>query len=382
MIDSNLAYSEGVQAVGNGTNFTESSLLFYLNDQVNRSNLTFTVENQTGVVATGVIEEPYSSFSVSGYLGYNTCYAYGVQNVTFYVNSSLAYLSDYNITVNATDSYGNSSKIILRRIEFIDKNPDYMTHVTILSDSNNQTVFNSSDLTQGSVYISFKWANYLNGSFDLARYTTLPAASNISSGIGKYITTVIDPNSTRNLQYAEVRLYYNSSDVSKYNISNESALAFYTYDSDTDSFTKVAGSYDNSTDHYIYMNTTHFSTYGVYEDTSNSSNTPSPSPPSSGSSGSGGGGGGYTIPVTTQNVTNSTHIVVQQRLDCSALRLPNGSTCNGSGVYIPPQTVVEERQVEVVREVAPDWSYWAIGALAVLSLVLAAMLVRASRRTV
>ena len=315
-------------------------------------NITFKIENITNVIA-----------STSNFSGTIDGLLRDVRSLPFNItNFSAKTRGDYNLTVTIDDSLGNISKRTIRTLRFIE-DPEALAHIIIKTNLTNMTTVN----VNGSVSASFdfKFKNYTNGTMDIARYNSSPESAVIAgSALGKYIEVALEQNLTTNMQWAIVRIHYTDQDLIDNGIVTESNLKFYQFDEGSGTWIEVVGSGVDVVNNFVFMNVTHFSTYGVYE------GLPAPTPiPTSGSVG---GGGGSYLSVTNKNETNSTHIVIREILDCSSIGLPDGSTCNESWVYIPDRVEMKEveKRVEVVKEAMPTWSYVVMGLMAAIILIL------------
>lgn len=313
----------------------------------NSANFTYSIENSTMLI------DSYDESETS----YSGILLFGASDIVFYLsNISVVLRTPYNITLNVTDQYGNSSKFFLREIRFID-NPLALERFTFTANSSNMTSVNASGTVSTS--IDFKFRNFLNGSYDIARYDHNPENENATSSVlGKFIEVEMEPNVTQNLEWAILRIHYTDQDLVDNNVQNEANLAFYLFNETTGDWEIVPGSGVDTTNNFVYMNTTHFSTYGVFEQ-------PSSQPPAQQSSGGGGGGGTY-VPIAKKNETNSTHTIIREELDCAGLNLPEGGECNESWVYVPERVEIREveKRVEVVKEEVPVWSYAVMGIMA------------------
>jgi len=246
----------------------------------NPNNTTFKIENDTNVVAT--------SNKILGYISTGNGAVYSSSLIFNITNFSAKTRNDYNLTVTLNDDLGNISKKTIRKVRFIE-NPEALEHITI---TNNATNMSSVDVV-GSVNASFdfKFLNYTNGTMDIARYNSSPESASIAgSALGKYIEVMLEPNLTANLRWAIVRVHYTDFELANKSIQNEASLRFYEYDESSQSWVVVPGSGVDVDNNFVYMNVTHFSTYGVYEE---------PAAAASTSSSGGGGGGKKTVNQTT-----------------------------------------------------------------------------------
>lgn len=243
----------------------------------------FIIENQTNVVAT----------NSTGGGGDPHRYINKVQFNVY--NFSVVQRKDYNVSLNVTDPYGNWSKFFVKQIKFIE-NPQSFERVIYTVNSSNISFVNKSDTVNVSIDMKFRTLRSVGeaGLIYMALYDHNPEGTNATaSALGKFIDIEGDSNVTLDMQWTNFRLHYKDSDLVVHNISDESAMAFYFYNETTGQWQKMDQTYTDTANNFVYMNTTHFSTYGVFEVLSTASSS------SSGSSSSGGGGGGSVTSTTT-----------------------------------------------------------------------------------
>jgi len=150
--------------------------------------------------------------------------------------------------------------------------------------SNQTTVLNTTNSTD--TLIEFNVNGNSSGSVTVVKSSLKPINStDIKSGLGKYITITVAEQVEANLNNSIIRVSYADSEVSGI---QESTLRLYRWNGSAWNIfdgTGIGGV--DSSNNIVFANTTQFSTWAVFGDS-----TPASSPSSSGGGGSTGGGGG------------------------------------------------------------------------------------------
>ncbi|MBN2014313.1 MAG: hypothetical protein JW778_03955 [Candidatus Altiarchaeota archaeon] len=118
-----------------------------------------------------------------------------------------------------------------------------------------------------------------------------------ASALGRYAEIIADSSVVNNLKYILIKVYYSDSEVTAAGLV-ESQLRLYRYDENTDTWVLltpdlswVFGSGVDTTNNFVWANTSRFSTYGIWEGTTTTTTTP-PAPTTTRYYGGGGGGSG------------------------------------------------------------------------------------------
>lgn len=248
---------------------------FSLSEAVNLdNNITFVIGNSTHFVGSATVNNWTSAYN-----------PYKIVNTTPINLDGILYRTPYNLTLNFT---GYNTSEVLQEIEFIES-PEFINKTFLLcSPVCHQFRDNSVNLT-----LDIAFNQSMQSGITMASYSSPPSGTVAqNSGFGKFYTIDISPNATSFLRWVYYRQYYTDQNLTYYNVTNESALAFYIWNATTDKYEKVFGSGVNETGNYVYMNTTHFSTYGIFQEEFSSSSTTQSTPTTTTSSSGGGGGGG------------------------------------------------------------------------------------------
>ena len=255
------------------------------NGRIMNDTINFFIQNETGVLSGNFSVDDSISSVGDGVISHGTAFLIDPSIVSF--------RKDYNLTIWLADIYGNSENYTIETIRFIE-GADVLEHSTVLAYSNesNRTFLNSSITTNSS--FDLKFDAQMNESISIAKYSNNPESVNFSSSaLNKYVEILASQNFTDHLDWVVVHLYYTNQEVIDNGIT-ESSLAFYIFNESTSQWEKVSGSGVNETGNYVFMNTTHFSTYGVFEEVAESA-------PAETVSSSGGGGGGGASGAIVQN---------------------------------------------------------------------------------
>lgn len=352
-----------------------ASVTFNLSENfpsISFQNMSFAIENQTNVVA---VSYPNAS---GGSPGSGRFYVLSLPFV-FNSNLSVRIRGDYNLTANITDNSGNWAKFLVKPIKFI-QNPDASEHDDINLGNINATNFTSIDSSNNTnVSIDILFGSPTNGTVDIVKYSSAPDGVNFTgAALGKYVEVVGDPNILSEMQYAIFRLHYTDSDITQNGITDESSIRFYYFNETTQTWEAVSQSGDDPNNNFVWMNTTHFSTYGVFEASQQSPGGGSSS--GSGTSSSWGSGGGYSIPVGQNVSSTQQQRTVTYYIECDKVRLPPGSSCSQTEITVPNVTVEKQVPVYVTRVESPWYEGALFAAVGLLSAALALSLARRKGR--
>jgi C1A family cysteine protease len=105
--------------------------------------------------------------------------------------------------------------------------------------------------------------NVTNGNINISKYVENPKSSIFGvKELNKFISIEVSPEINQNLLWALIKIYYSHDEL---NGIDENSLKIYYYNSTTDSWTPYNPPYGgvNTTENYIWANTTHFSYYGA-----------------------------------------------------------------------------------------------------------------------
>jgi len=135
---------------------------------------------------------------------------------------------------------------------------------TSVSMPDNQTVIDAIQSTNSTLQIKTN-QSISNATVSISSYAENPGTANIGvPALNKYLEITASSDISSFLSWAIIKVYYNDSDVSGYNESN---LRIYYYNETTGSWNKYDGSLIggvNTTENYVWANTTHFSIYGIF----------------------------------------------------------------------------------------------------------------------
>ncbi len=191
--------------------------------------------------------------------------------------------------------------------------------------------------------------NLENISVSIVEYTQNIKNQNTKTELGKYIDIVSDSSLNNNISSATITIYYNDTEIANSGL-DESTLKIHFFNETSNTWTEIPSTV-NTTGNYVTGNTTHFSTYGVFGDS-----TPSSSSSGGGSSGSGGvsssSGSSSTkkpisivIPISTfesseestnqkSNITENKTCKYQISVDIDKGEIKNTGTCTIDDVKI------------------------------------------------
>jgi len=152
-----------------------------------------------------------------------------------------------------------------------------------------------------------------NASINVSLFSDNPTITNFGViSINKYIEIEVDPEIKNTLEWAIIKIYYSDEEV--YGIDETLLRIYYFNGTGWDPYNPPNGGV-NTTENYVWANTTHFSLYGLFLDSGSLTTTTTTKPPSTPTTispvggGGGGGGGGYgraTTTTTTSIVTTTT----------------------------------------------------------------------------
>jgi len=150
----------------------------------------------------------------------------------------------------------SSGEITIAGVEHISFEKINMTeYKPILIDSTNKTNTSLEIVTK---------INITDASINITGYLNNPTTVNFSLlELGKYVEINVDPRISQNLSWAIIRIHYTDEEISKRDI-NESTLRIYYYNgSDWNPYNHPYGGV-NTSENFVWANTTHFSLYGVF----------------------------------------------------------------------------------------------------------------------
>jgi hypothetical protein len=238
----------------------------------------------------------------------------------------------------------------------------------ILNNTNETHSLKLDDLVNGensTLIISYEYLGTNNITLFINQNYSLSFNTTGILGIG--VKTFSIPNSWLIANTTNYFTYFgNNTNITSTTLIPTSPIKMVWWDGSKWNSVSTVCDYNNN---YCEANVTHLSIWVLsngdpiyYYQPSQSQPQSQPQPSQSSSSSSSGGGGGYYIPIEKKNETiNESLIVEKEYLDCSKINLPNGSICNSSGVWIPEQikVVEKEKPVEVVVKEAyiPTWVY-------------------------
>lgn len=114
----------------------------------------------------------------------------------------------------------------------------------------------------------------------------------------KAIDIEVDAATKDSLLWGLIKIFYNESELTLANIPDESTLKIYYYNESAGQWQLQSNQGVDTENNYVWVNVTHFSTYGVFGD--------EPVPPSPSSSGGGGGGSGGSGGGSSSKPANNT----------------------------------------------------------------------------
>lgn len=273
---------------------------------------------------------------------------YEVKTITFNITQKpIFYGKGYNLTVSVVDINGTRTTKTYE-LKLL-RDAIFSSYKALVLDENFNTSLNFKNESKIELTSMKFSSNVTNGSFSIAMYDAPVFSLTNYSLFGKYYNLGLDSNIKSFLQWTIIRLYYNDSDLGELN-ENLLRLVRINDNGTSEICISPSGGVD-TTNNFIYCNTTRFSEWGVGQETISS---PEPSQTSSGGSG-GGSNTYYYVPISVENKTiNKTYVLPVEKLDCYGAVLPEGSICNESGVYIPqpePEIRFETQYETVIRTV-------------------------------
>ncbi|MCK4634522.1 MAG: hypothetical protein KAT37_01475, partial [Candidatus Aenigmarchaeota archaeon] len=184
------------------------------------------------------------------------------------------------INITAVDNSGNNRTEWVKNITVnYSSGADLVLTNTSWSTTGNYTILNFSLL---NLLLEVKTTQELiNTTIGAASYPENPVGDFEMAHIGKYVEVVTSSYVTENLLWVIVKLFYTDENVSSAGI-NESTLRLYYYNETLGNWSSEPGDV-NTSGNYVWGNTTHFSFYGMFGETTTTIEPPSSKKRSSGS---------------------------------------------------------------------------------------------------
>jgi subtilisin family serine protease len=160
------------------------------------------------------------------------------------------------------------------------------TNDSISTIANVTTIINATQTTNTTLEIMTS-QNISNAFVNVISYTQNPGTTNVGvTALNKYVEIEVSPNIASSLSWALIKIYYTDDEVAATGIIEDS-LRIYYYNSTDGTWTPYNppnGGVD-TTNNYVWANTTHFSLFGIY------GNVPTPTTTTTSPQGPTGGGG-------------------------------------------------------------------------------------------
>ncbi len=226
-----------------------------------------------------------------------------IYNSTWYVvlNVSGNATGLYYINVTATDNESHSTTDWIGNLTINSTGSNQTYSNTSVSTLSNQTTVNASG-TNSTLQIR-TGSEVANSTLLVSLYEENPGGNNSLAALGRYVEIGASSEISENLLWTLIKVFYTQQEVTDAGV-NESMLRLYYYN-DTAGSWSVYNSPNggvNTSENYVWGNTSHFSLYGVFESVATSTTTTTTV---SGGGGSSGGTDETTTTVSGEETTTT-----------------------------------------------------------------------------